>query len=37
MLSMMSDTEVTIVILIPVVFFMLVLVGVWLGLRRRKP
>ncbi len=37
MLGMMSNTEVMMVILIPVVFVVLVVVGVWLGLRRRRP
>ena len=36
MLGMISDTEVMIVILIPVVFLVLIVVGVWLGLRRRR-
>jgi hypothetical protein len=36
MLSMMSGAEVMILIVIPVVF-VLVVVGIWLGLRRRQP
>jgi hypothetical protein len=37
MLGMMSNTEVMIVIVIAIVFFVLVVAGVWLVLRRLRP